>query len=134
MEEQRTLKLIEQHRIHHIQVDDQWKNRKKYLYGERGLWLNDKNIDERRWMLSDRENIHRMRCKLIENDSFNKHEVSSRLRDNLRIDSIVQTNQDNSKEILKNEQKENSYGNDEHELLNISNETQSFLSEEKEKL
>jgi hypothetical protein len=85
-------------------------------------------------MLSDRENIHRMRCKLIENDSFNKHEVSSRLRDNLGIDSIVETHENNSKEIFKNEQKESSYGNDEHELLNISNETQSFLSEEKEKL
>ncbi|CAF4296873.1 unnamed protein product [Rotaria socialis] len=34
-------------------------------------------------MLSDRENIHRMRCKLVENNEFNKHEEASRLRDNL---------------------------------------------------
>ena len=98
-------------------LSNQWKNRKKYLYGERGLWLNDKNSDERRWMLSDRENIHRMRCKLNENDYFNKHEVSSRLRDNLGIDSIIQTDQDNSKETFKNELKENSHGNDENELF-----------------
>jgi len=32
LEEQRTLKLTEQHRIHRIHVDDEWKNRKKYLY------------------------------------------------------------------------------------------------------
>ena len=33
-----------------------------------------KILTERRWMLSNRENIHRMKCKLIENEYFNKHE------------------------------------------------------------
>ena len=44
-------------------------------------------------MLSDRENIHRMRCKLVENDDFNKHDEASRLRDNLGIDSIDESRQ-----------------------------------------
>jgi hypothetical protein len=44
-------------------------------------------------MLSDRENIHRMRCKLVENDDFKKHEEASRLRDNLGIDSIDESRQ-----------------------------------------
>ncbi|CAF3646804.1 unnamed protein product [Adineta steineri] len=134
LDEQRALKIAEQRRIQQIHIDDAWKNRKKYLYGERGLWLNTKNIDERRWMLSERENIHRMKCKLIENDRFNKHEESSRLRDNLRIDISTDVDRDNTKEISKNEQKDDLYGSDEHELLNISNETQSFLSENKEKI
>jgi hypothetical protein len=79
-------------------------------------------------MLSNRENIHRMRCKLIENDYFNKHEESSRLRDNLSIETTVQTDE--------NEQKESSHRNsiDELEPLDISTEVQSFLSEEKEKM
>jgi hypothetical protein len=116
--------LNEQRRIHQIHVDNEWKYRKKYLYGERGLWLNEKTNQERYWMLSDHENIHRMRCKLIENDYFNKHEEASRLRDNLSIEKISQ--------ISKNEYKDNS--TDENESLEISNETQLFLSEEKEKL
>ena len=51
------------------------------------------NTKERHWMLSNRENIHRMRCKLVENDDFNKHEESSRLRDNLGIETIDETDQ-----------------------------------------
>jgi len=87
-------------------------------------------------MLSDRENLHRMRCKLIENDYFNKHEESSRLRDNLYIDKTNEIDENILKETLKNEQKENLHrnSNDEHEHLEISNESQSFLSEAKEKM
>jgi hypothetical protein len=102
------------------------------LYGERGLWLNEKNIQERHWMLSDHENIHRMRCKLIENDYFDKHEESSRLRDNLRIDKTAQISGNTRKDSSKSEYKENS--TDEHEQPEVSNETQSFLAEEKEKM
>jgi hypothetical protein len=137
LDDQRTLKLLEQRRIHQIHVNHEWRNRKKYLYDERGPWFNDKNIEERRWMISNRENIHRMRCKLVENDYFDKHEDSSRLRDNLRIETITQTDENaNRRESLRNEQKENSHGNsiDEQEPLDISAETQSFLSEEKEKM
>ncbi len=83
-------------------------------------------------MLSDRENIHRMRCKLIENDYFNTHEESSRLRDNLRIERTVLIDENTSKEPLKIEYKDNSIDDNEH--LDISNDTQLFLSEEKEKM
>jgi len=101
------------------------------LYGECGPWFNDKNIKERRWMLSDRENIHRMRCKLIENDFFNIHEESSRLRDNLYINKTIEI-----EEPIKNERRESIHGyfNDEHEYSEISNEIQLYLSEEKEKM
>ncbi|CAF0892895.1 unnamed protein product [Rotaria sordida] len=126
---QRTIKLNEQHRIYQIYIDYEWKNRKKYLYGERGLYLNDKNIKEHHWMLSNRENIHRMRCELIENDYFNLHEESSRLRDNIRIDTTVQTDQNKSNKIFKNEQKGNLI--DEHKLLDIFNENKSFGFEKK---
>ncbi len=91
-------------------------------------------------MLSDRENIHRMRCKLIENDQFNKHEEASRLRDNLGIETIDGSQQLFLEESLKNKnlfiQQEILHGNsiDEHELLVVVNETQSLLLDEKEKL
>jgi hypothetical protein len=126
------LKLLERHRIHRIHLNCKWQNRLKYFYDERGPWYNDKKLLERRWMLSDRENIHRMRCKLIENDHFNKHEESSRLRDNLTIDSTDQL----SPKIPRETSKENLLGNstDEHELLNISADTRAFLFEEKEKM
>jgi hypothetical protein len=124
--------LNEHRRIHQIHINNEWKYRKKYLYGERGLWLNEKNIQERHWMLSDHENIHRMRCKLIENDYFDKHEESSRLRDNLRIDKTAQISGNTRKDSSKSEYKENS--TDEHEQPEVSNETQSFLAEEKEKM
>ncbi len=91
-------------------------------------------------MLSDRENIHRMRCKLVENDDFNKHDEASRLRDNLGIETKDETSQLFLEESLKNKnlliQKEILHGNsiDEQELLAVTNETQSLLLEEKEKM
>jgi hypothetical protein len=92
-------------------------------------------------MLSDRENIHRMRCKLIENDDFNKHEEASRSRDNLGYESVDASRQLFLEESLKNTnlfliQKEMLHGNsiDEDELLAVVNEGQSLLLEEKEKM
>jgi len=91
-------------------------------------------------MLSDRENIHRMRCKLVENDNFNKHDEASRLRDNLGTESKDETSQLFLEESLKNKnlliQQEILHGNsiDEQELLAVVNETQSLLLEEKEKM
>jgi hypothetical protein len=91
-------------------------------------------------MLSNRENIHRMRCKLIENDNFNKHEEASRLRDNLSIESIDESHQSILEESLKNKnlliQQEILHGNsiDEQELSAVINETQSLLLDEKEKM
>ncbi|CAF4116210.1 unnamed protein product [Rotaria sp. Silwood2] len=130
LHDERTIKLNEQHCIRQIYIDHKWKNQKKYLYGERGLYLNDKTIKERYWMLSNRENIHRMRCKLIENDYFNKHEESSRLRDNLGVDKTVETDQNMSGKILKNEQ--SLYLIDEHELFDVFNENKSYVSDKKE--
>lgn len=71
-----------------VHLEYKWKHRKKYLDGERGPWFTEVNEPERRWMRSDRENIHRMRCRLIENEHFNEHQESSRLRDNLQIDAL----------------------------------------------
>jgi len=91
-------------------------------------------------MLSDRENIHRMRCKLIENNDFNKHEEACRLRDNLGIDSMDESRQLLFEESLKNKnlliQQEILHGNtiDEQEISAVTNETQSLLLEEKEKM
>jgi hypothetical protein len=91
-------------------------------------------------MLSDRENIHRMRCKLVENDDFNKHDEASRLRDNLGIETKDETSQLFLEESLKNKnlliQQEILHGNsiDEQELLAVANEAQSLLLEEKEKM
>jgi len=91
-------------------------------------------------MLSDRENIHRMRCKLVENDNFNKHEEASRSRDNLGTDSIDESRQLFLEENLKNKnfliQQETLHGTsiDEQELLAVTNETQSLLLDEKEKI
>ncbi|CAF1953489.1 unnamed protein product [Rotaria magnacalcarata] len=131
-DDQRTLKLKEQNRIHQIYVENELNNRKKYLYGERGLYLNDKNIQERHWMLSNRENAHRMRCKLVESDYFSNHEESSRLRDNLSIITIYQTQQNTSNKTLKIEQKRNRV--DEHELFYVSNESKLYFLEEKENI
>ena len=119
--------MIEQRRVHQIHVNKEWNYLKKFLYGERGVWFDKNDVKERYWMLSDHENIHRMRCKLVENEYFDKHEESSRLRDNLSIEKIRQgkTRNDSSKNENKDE---------ETEALEISNETQQFLSEEKEKL
>ncbi|CAF4138084.1 unnamed protein product, partial [Rotaria sp. Silwood2] len=139
-DQQRMLKLAKQRRIHQIHVEKEWKDREKYINGERGPWWNEKNCKERYWKLSDRENIHRMRCKLIENKDFNKHDEASRLRDNLGIDSIDESRQSLLEESLKNNHllipQEILHGNsfDEQELLDIANETQSLLLEEKEKM
>ena len=70
-------------------------DQKRYLEEERGPWTNDETREERRWLLSNRGNIHRMRCKLIENDDFNEHLNSSRLRDNLRVDPVDPTLNEN---------------------------------------
>ena len=91
-------------------------------------------------MLSDRENIHRMRCKLTENYDFDQHEEASRLRDNLDIHATNESRQLLIEESLKNKtlliQQEilpiNSI--DEQELLTVADQTQSLLLEEKEKL
>ncbi|CAF4657078.1 unnamed protein product, partial [Rotaria sp. Silwood1] len=131
-DDQRIIKLNEHQRMHQIYIDHKWKNRKKYLYGERGLYLNDENNKERHWMLSTRENIHRMRCKLIENDYFNKHEESSRLRDNININITVQTDQNEESKTFKNEQRDNLI--DEQELLDLFNDNKSFVSEKKENI
>ncbi|CAF4197890.1 unnamed protein product [Rotaria socialis] len=139
-EQQRNLKLAKQRRIHQTHVEQEWKDRGKYIHGERGPWWNENDSKEHHWMLSDRENIHRMRCKLIENNDFNTHEEASRLRDNLGIDSIAESRKSLLEESLKNKnlsiQQEILYGNsmDEQELLAVSNETQSLLLEEKEKM
>ncbi len=91
-------------------------------------------------MLSNRENIHRMRCKLVENNDFNSHEEASRLRDNLGINSIDESSQLFLEENFKNQNlrihQEILHGNsiDEQELLTVANETQSLLLDEKEKM
>lgn len=134
------IKLAKQRRIHQVHVEHEWKDRERYYRGERGPWADPKNPRERHWMLSDRENIHRMRCKLVENDQFDKHEEASRLRDNLGLDSMEQARQKFLEESLKNKnvliQQEMLHGNsiDEQELLAVANETQSLLLEEKEKM
>ena len=135
-EHHRIVKLAKQRRIHQVHVESEWEDRRKYFFGERGPWYNEKSPTQRHWMLSDRENIHRMRCKLVENDEFNQHEEASRLRDNLGVES----RQVLLEESLKNPnlliQQEISYGHhlDEQELLAASNETQSLLLDEKEKM
>ena len=91
-------------------------------------------------MLSDRENIHRMRCKLVANDDFNRHEEASRLRDNFGMNSNDGSDQLLIEESLKNKnlliQQEILHKSslDEQELLAIDNETQSLLLDEKEKM
>ncbi|CAF3865097.1 unnamed protein product [Adineta steineri] len=136
----RLLKLAKQRRIHQVHVEHEWKDREKYFNGERGPWWTEKTSKESHWMLSDRENIHRMRCKLVANDDFNKHEEASRLRDNLGIDSMDESQQLFLEESLKNKnlliQQEILHGNsiDEEELLAVINETQSLLLDEKEKI
>ncbi|UJR35189.1 hypothetical protein I4U23_027956, partial [Adineta vaga] len=131
LDEERSLRLIERKRIHQIHVNKEWNNRKKYLYSECGLWLKNLNLIERRWMLSDRENIHRMRCKLVENDRFDQHEESSRLRDNLNVENGHSIDHNSSKELIKSD---NLHHHEEHEFMSISMENQVFLSEVKEKL
>ncbi|UJR10639.1 hypothetical protein I4U23_014834 [Adineta vaga] len=136
----RILKLAKQRRIHQVHVEHEWKDREKYFLGERGPWWNETHPKECHWMLSDRENIHRMRCKLVANDEFNKHDDASRLRDNLGVDSTDGSHQLFIEESLKNTnlliQQELLHGNsfDEQELLAIDNETQSLLLDEKEKI
>ena len=121
-------------------MEHEWKDREKQFRGERGLWWNEQDKLERHWMLSDRENTHRMRCKLVENERFNKHEEASRLRDNLGIDSMDGSHPLLLSESLKNSnlliQKEILHGNsiDEQEMLAVTDEAQSLLLEEKEKM
>lgn len=134
------IKSAKQRRIHQIHVEHEWKDRERFYRGERGPWFNAEEPRKRHWMLSDRENIHRMRCKLVENDQFDQHEEASRLRDNLGLDSIDSTREKFLEESLKNKnlliQQEILHGNsiDEQELLAVANETQSLLLEEKEKM
>jgi hypothetical protein len=111
------------------------------MRGERGPWrVNSQPARQQHWMLSDRENTHRMRCKLVANDGFNRHDDASRLRDNLALDSVDECRQVLLEESLKNKhffiQKEIYSGNsfEDDELLTADNETQSLLLEEKEKM
>lgn len=107
----------------------EWKNESKYVFGECGPWFDKSYVKEQYWMLSDRENPHRMRCKLIENEFFNKHEESSRLRDNLRIEQTLE-NQD--KHETNSFIRENS--SDEQDLLENASEFKSYFVDEKEKM
>lgn len=90
--------------------------------------------------MSDRENIHRMRCKLIENNNFDRHDEASRLRDNLGTDTTDDSQTSLLEESLKNKNlpipKEIAQRNsiDEQELLAVENEAKSLLLEEKEKM
>ena len=101
-------------------------DQQRYLDGERGPWTNGETREECRWLLSNRENIHRMRCKLIANDEFNEHLDSSRLRDNLHVDPVDPTLDENRRE-------EQSHGNTTDELKS-ANERRSFLIEKTDKM
>lgn len=110
----------------------------RYLEGERGPWFNDLTTKVQRWIISDRENHHRMRCKLVENDHFNQHERSSRLRDNLRIDSLDQPypHYFSSKAQIDflTRRRESLHRNsiDEQEMLKIKTKSRRFVLDEKE--
>lgn len=84
-------------------------------------------------MLSNHENIHRMRCKLVENEHFNLHEEPSRLRDNLSIVKAPSLSQNSRQGSFKIEQRDNALS-DENNHTELSHEIQMILSEEKEKM
>lgn len=132
LNEQRTSKLNQYYCVHQLYVNKEWNNRKQYFYGERGLYFNDEQSQEKYWILSNRENAHRMRCKLIENDEFNNHDEESRLRDNLHINKITKVDHNTQNKVTKNDQKGNLI--DENELLYISNYSKSYFFDEKENM
>lgn len=85
-------------------------------------------------MLSERENIHRMHCKLIENDRFNAHEESSRLRDNLNVDVVTSPDVDGVRDAMRRGSRDGTHPNNERDLSHISIETKLLMSEERGKL
>ncbi|XP_067645670.1 neurobeachin-like protein 1 isoform X2 [Eurosta solidaginis] len=62
-------------------IKKRWKTAKRFLYGPRGPWFTG-NLDEEYWMLSNHENVARMRLKLEPQLYPNKHENAANLRDN----------------------------------------------------
>ena len=140
IDQQRLFHQLEQRRIRRIFFNRRWKARLKYLENERGPWFFDESTRrERRWIISNRENLHRMRCQLIENDHFNAHERSSRLRDNLRIESLDQHDVAAFEKFklqndIFNVRRESLHRNsiDENELLKISTKTRLIVLDEKE--
>ena len=99
-EYRRRLETVEQDRVDRLDLNRKWKERQKYIFGERGPWFTKEKRQEFRCMLSDRENKYRMRCKLIENENFDLHENSSRLRDNRKIESSNLEQMDPLKELI----------------------------------
>ncbi|CAF1331676.1 unnamed protein product, partial [Didymodactylos carnosus] len=96
-------KFLNLQRLHQDHVDTEWYEKQKYFERERGPW-NSFLSNHIRWMLSSRENIHRMRCKLIENSKFDEHEESSRLRDNLDCNTSDEFKKKLFEENLKNKE------------------------------
>ncbi|XP_053953173.1 neurobeachin-like protein 1 isoform X1 [Anastrepha ludens] len=62
-------------------IKKRWKTAKRFLYGPRGPWFTG-NLGEEYWMLSNHENVARMRLKLEPQLYPNKHENAANLRDN----------------------------------------------------
>ncbi|XP_011184852.2 neurobeachin-like protein 1 isoform X2 [Zeugodacus cucurbitae] len=62
-------------------IKKRWKMAKRFLYGPRGPWFTG-NSHEDDWMLSNHENVARMRLKLEPQLYPNKHENAANLRDN----------------------------------------------------
>uniref|UniRef100_A0A0K8W1H1 Neurobeachin-like protein 1 n=1 Tax=Bactrocera latifrons TaxID=174628 RepID=A0A0K8W1H1_BACLA len=62
-------------------IKKRWKMAKRFLYGPRGPWFTG-NSPEEFWMLSNHENVARMRLKLEPQLYPNKHENAANLRDN----------------------------------------------------
>ena len=85
-------------------------------------------MKQQHWILSTRENIHRMRCKFIENDYFDQHEQSSHLRDNINIHASNSTNKNQLNEILQ------SNLIDENKFLDISYKIRTLSLEKNEKM
>ncbi|CAF1591140.1 unnamed protein product, partial [Didymodactylos carnosus] len=135
-------KMLNLQRLQQNLVDTEWNEKLKYFERERGPW-HKPSLTKIHWMLSARENCHRMRCKLIENSHFDSYEEASLERDENFKYSSVDEYQKKLFENLKNKkfsiQKQlSSVEND--ELLNdeqMSSDQQlqnNLLLEEKEKM
>nr|CAB3264213.1 neurobeachin-like protein 1 [Phallusia mammillata] len=93
-ESERQSKNLKSLHNQNVNVLRQWRAVKRFLASERGLWR-DRNPGKTYWKLSNAENFSRMRLKLTENYNFDRHEDSSRLRDNLAPNDVKElTNQE----------------------------------------
>ena len=83
--------VMTQQKSNQVFVHKRWKIIKRLFFGPRGAWNNGELLGDH-WMLTNFENLQRMRMKLVPNPNFDSHAEASAQRDNIKRSSDMTDN------------------------------------------